>query len=232
MEKLKILLISATSFEIAPTLKYLDENFNKKNFFEYQSDRLSIFPLCTGVGLMSTAYAMGKYNKISEMSFALQAGIAGSFSPKLQLGEVVEVSSERVADIGVEEADGSFTDIFELGLSDSNQYPYHKGTLINDDPAFKSGLKKVDSLSVNRVHGTLKSIDKITTKYTAEIENMEGAAFFYACKMQHIKFVEIRAISNYVEKRNKENWDLDSSIKSLNNYLIDLLNRLEENEVY
>ena len=55
---------------------------------------------------------------------------------------------------------------------------------------------------------------------------MEGLAFYYVCYLLQKDCIEIRSISNYVEKRNKENWDIKGAIKNLNQTLFDLLESL------
>ena len=45
---------------------------------------------------------------------------------------------------------------------------------------------------------------------------MEGAAVFKVCKEMKVPCIQIRSISNKVERRNKENWDLDLAISNLN----------------
>ena len=45
---------------------------------------------------------------------------------------------------------------------------------------------------------------------------MEGAACFMVCNKFEISCMQIRSISNKVEKRNKENWDFPLAIKNLN----------------
>jgi futalosine hydrolase len=49
---------------------------------------------------------------------------------------------------------------------------------------------------------------------------MEGAAVFYVAQQEKIPALQIRAISNLVEKRNKDNWDIPLAIKNLNEWLI------------
>ena len=41
---------------------------------------------------------------------------------------------------------------------------------------------------------------------------MEGLAFYYVLKLINKPSIEIRSISNYVEKRNKNNWDIPAAI--------------------
>ena len=45
---------------------------------------------------------------------------------------------------------------------------------------------------------------------------MEGATVFKVCEEMNIPCIQIRSISNKVEKRNKENWNLDLAISNLN----------------
>ena len=49
-----------------------------------------------------------------------------------------------------------------------------------------------------------------------DIESMEGAAVFKVCEEMRVPCIQIRSISNKVERRNKENWNLDLAISNLN----------------
>jgi futalosine hydrolase len=55
---------------------------------------------------------------------------------------------------------------------------------------------------------------------------MEGAAFFYACQQVNARCIQIRAVSNYVEKRNRDNWQIGLAIKNLNTFAIDLIDAI------
>jgi futalosine hydrolase len=123
----------------------------------------------------------------------------------------VHVRSERIGDLGVEEADGRFVDLFDLGLMDPNQPPFVHGALHNADAAVHAMLPAVSGLTVQKVHGNAASIAAIREKYPeVQVESMEGAAFFYACLSAGIPFLEIRSISNYVEPRNRAAWPLSA----------------------
>lgn len=160
---------------------------------------------------------------VKEVDLAIQMGVAGSFQSDLALGTVVEVTSDRFADLGVEEADGSFTDVYEMDLCEKDGYPFEDGWLKPGKQVLKSGLKEVRSLTVNKVHGHELSIDRITKKYNADIESMEGAAFFYACRLMDVRCMQIRAISNRVEPRNRAAWELAKAIDNLNGEMIRLI---------
>ncbi len=59
---------------------------------------------------------------------------------------------------------------------------------------------------------------------------MEGAAFFYACREAQVHYVQIRAVSNYVEKRNRDAWQIGLAIKNLNTFAAELLARVAGGE--
>ena len=217
---MKLLIVSATPFEIAPLKEWLAESFESTTPDLYTKGKLSIQLLITGVGMMHTTYALTKYLATSKPDLAINAGIAGAFKRQLKLGEVVNVITERLSDVGIEEANGHFTGIHELGLIDPDQAPFQKGLLLNPQQEHASFLPCVHGLSVNTVHGFNANILKIKQQHPdVEIESMEGAAFFYTCLMEKVPFLQIRAISNYVESRNRENWRIELAIDQLGNVL-------------
>lgn len=220
----KYLIVSATSFEIAPLLAYLDTHAEKESFFSYIWNEAHITPLVTGVGAMMTSYAMATYLKIGDIDLALNVGLAGSFRTNIDKGDVVNIKSDRFGDVGVEEADGSFTDIFDLELHDKNKFPFSNGEILNERvKVMPPNIPSVKGITVNTVHGTAKSIHLIKAKYNPDTESMEGAGFMYACNMLQIKGVQIRGISNFVEVRNKSNWEIELAINNVNAYIIDYL---------
>ncbi len=217
---MRILIVSATTFEIAPLLQYLDKNAEKLSFFEYKLKENNIYPLVTGVGALNTSFGLSRYKDIEKTDVVINVGLAGAYYPSLELGDVVEVIADRFGDLGVEENDGSFTDTFELGLTNENQFAYESGWIKNTKPKFETDIKKVRGLTVNKVNGTAESIQKIKTKYAADVESMEGAGFLYACRIMDVASHQFRAISNYVEPRNRDNWQIEKAIDNLNAHLI------------
>ncbi|MEL6638950.1 MAG: futalosine hydrolase [Bacteroidota bacterium] len=221
----RILIVAATPFEIAPLQDYLREHFEQLDTQVYQKEQLQVALLVTGVGLTHTALSLGRVLQPGSTGLAINAGVAGAFHRDLELGQVVNVVTERFGDLGVEEADGRFTDLHQLGLLSPDAAPFQFGVLHNPTQE-SSFLTPVHGLSVNKVHGYPPSIAAIQQKYGSDIESMEGAAFFLACLQVGVPFLEIRAISNYVEARNRENWRLDLAIAQLNKVLIGMLEEL------
>ena len=223
---MRFLALSATGFEMAPLLHFLDEHAEKQSFFTYQWKNHTIHPLVTGVGSVNTALALARSEFLREVDFALQLGVAGAFNRELDLGTTVEVISDRFADLGVEEADGSFTDVYEMKLCPPDLFPFEKGWIRQGKRLIETGLIKTTGITVNKVHGTAASIQKIENKYKADLESMEGAAFFYACRLMDVKCIQMRAISNYVEPRNRDGWQLELAIDNLNREVINLIMNL------
>jgi futalosine hydrolase len=205
----QILLVSATRFEIQPTLDFLNQ-YSKKD--------IHVNSLITGVGMLNTGFCLGQHLATHSYHLAIQAGIAGSFRRDLPIGAVVQVSSEQYGDFGVEEADGRFTDMQEMGFIETN---YLKNNFEIENVPIAKGL------SVQKVHGFQPNIDKIIIKYNPDIETMEGIAFFHACLHHSLVFLELRGISNYVESRNRAAWNIPLAIQNVNNLVIRYLADLD-----
>lgn len=221
---MQILLVAATPFEIAPALTWLESNFSPGKEGVFEKNDLIVAPLITGPGPIATCWRLARAIAPGRPAFALNAGIAGAFDRDLDIGDVVNVTSERFGDLGAEEADGNFSDLFDLGLANADSPPFQKGKLHNPSAGQATFLPEVQGLTVSKVHGWKPSIETIRKKYPdARVESMEGAAFFYACLLTGIPFLEIRSISNYVEPRNREGWNLPLAIENLNKILTEML---------
>ena len=94
---------------------------------------------------------------------------------------------------------------------------------INESYNAINSLKKVKGITVNTIHGNDNSIEKVMQLYHPGVESMEGAAFFAGCFQTNKTFTQIRAISNYVEKRDKSKWKMSLAIKNLNDFLINFI---------
>ena len=193
---------------------------------------IQVFPLITGVGGVRTAFALARFSDMEHIDIAVNIGVAGSFNRTLTLGSVVEVKEDRFADLGVEERDGSFTDVYEMGLSQKDDYLHSDCWIKNQNNSLEGKVEQVRGITVNKVHGHEKSIERIADKYHADVESMEGAAFFYACKNMDVTSLQIRGISNYVEPRNRASWQLEKAITNVNSYLIRWIDYLASSRLH
>lgn len=182
--------------------------------------------LVTGIGTTFTTYALTKRLGAKKYDLVINAGIAGSFNPGHNIGDVVFVEKEEFSSLGIEDKDTFYT-LFDKRFMDANQFPFKNGRLENattyNNHVVKS-LKKVSAITSDRTNGKKESIDKLKQKFNADIETMEGAAFFYVCLQEEVKFMQIRAISNFVEERNQQNWNIPLAIEQLNKKLLEIIN--------
>lgn len=215
--------VAATPFEIAPLIAHLENNFEAKSEFIFTKGKLEVHFLITGIGMTATAYSLGKYLAHQPSNLLINLGIAGAYNKDLKIGEVVNIISDRFGDLGAEDADGSFLDMEALGLQKANDFPFQNSVLYNLESATNDFLPKANSLTVNKVNGHKAHIEQVKKQYSVDIESMEGAAFFYACLVEKKSFLQIRSISNYVESRNKDNWNIPLAIDKLNEVAISML---------
>ncbi|MBL7751708.1 MAG: futalosine hydrolase [Chitinophagaceae bacterium] len=216
---MQILLVASTSLEIKPFMAQIRSG----DLGTLSRHELDI--LITGVGLMSSTYAISRQIHLKRPDLVIQAGLAGSFdTSQYPIGSLVVVGKEWVADLGVKEK-GEFRDLFGLGLSRPNQFPYKKGCLINPDlKSLKEvGLPVVNGVSVNSITHSPAIAREYTTRYKPAVESMEGAALHYTCLMEGLPFIQLRAVSNKVGDRNKKNWDIPGAVDRLNKGLLYLI---------
>ncbi len=228
-----ILIVGATRKEIEPLVARLnqEQHIIPSRLTRYSFLNHSVDVLITGVGLMPTAFWLGKILSNGNYDFAINIGLAGSFSNELTLGEVVNVTEDYLIELGAEN-DAQFIPIDVLKLIESNDFPYTaqgvKSTYDFENPAL-TNIKKVNGITVNKVHGSTNSIHRDMALYHSVhgkpvvTESMEGAAFLFACIQEKVPCVQLRAISNYVEKRNMENWSLDVAIKNSCDKVIEVM---------
>ncbi len=224
---MKILIVSATAAEVQLFMQ--KHGLVDKPVQEFSSGLHTVTLLITGVGMTLTAFSMGQLLAKEKYDFAFNAGVAGSFSKNFVIGSVVNVLRDRFADLGAED-DEIFLDVFNLKLADPDEFPFRQGWIYNDSvlqSAMLNPLRHVRGITVNKVHGNERSIAGIVSHYEPDIESMEGAAFCYACAVNKIPYLQVRAISNWVEKRNRDNWNIPLAVKNLNEWLLLFLGELK-----
>ncbi len=220
---MNVLLVSATEGEIEPLYRHLRASWIASSQVVFTRGNCTVECLVAGVGMHRMSYALGKYLAIYRPDFCMNVGIAGAFPGKVDIGEVVHVTTEAMIDLGAEDSNGDLLFLDQMGLEEDISST--KG-LVNKQAQQYTFLKNVRGVTVNTVTGSATSIKKIIARWDPDVETMEGAAFFYSCLKADIPFVEIRAISNIVEPRNTGNWNVDLAIQNLNSQLIEILNFL------
>jgi len=179
---------------------------------------MSVNTLVTGIGNVATAWSLTKWISSNQLpDLVVNIGLAGSFRVNIKPGDVVMPVSDCFADSGAETADGFLT-LAEAGLEEPDRLPYSKGRIIADNNFVirASGIiKPVTAITVNTVSGTAGTIERLRVKYDPDIETMEGAAFFYVCRMSGLHFISLRGVSNMVEPRNRDKWEIRPALDNL-----------------
>jgi len=181
--------------------------------FATEMEKNGVFPngipqkydsLVTGIGILSTAISLSKTFQKRVYKNAIQIGIAGAYaSSELQLGDIVEVKSDCLV---------------EFLPWESNTF-FASGTLPNENK-FKAAkfVKGTTVLSCSNTEEIEKARGSI-----AQVESMEGAAFFATCKEYNVETVQIRAISNYATKYEKKEWKTEEALIKLREFFLPIL---------
>ena len=209
---MKTLIVSATYNEISPLISKLSFKKETNNF--YNSDNLAI--LITGIGGAFTIYNLTEHLNNYNYELIINAGIAGTFNKNICIGDIVSVKSDCFADIGIDD-NGKFLTLAEAKLI-SNELTIKFSTKNIDKE-----LPKVSAISVNTASGSKEKISMLIRKFNPDIETMEGASVAFVANKKNIPISQIRAISNYVEPRNKSNWNINLAINNLNTFLLNLI---------
>ncbi len=206
---MQILIIAATSFELQPSLEVVS-NYD-------QCDTL-----VTGVGMVATGFELGRMLHEKKYDLLINVGIGGCLDRTIEIGSVIQVVSESFVELGAEDGH-NFIPIDQLGYGRST----FTSSLLNDKELRLPFLKHGEGITVNKVHGSTESIEKIKKLHpNSLVESMEGAAVFYAADKMTIPVIEIRGISNYVERRNRATWNIPLAIMNSNKALIKTLEYL------
>jgi futalosine hydrolase len=193
---MRILVVAATASE-AETLR--GERF-----------RHDVDILVTGVGMVATAAQTSRALAQTRYNLALNFGMCGSFDRALGPGSVVHVVRDRIAELGAED-DETFVEFEALQLTGEPVF-------VNAAPpasAALGALRTVTAITVNTVHGNERSIAAVVQRFAPQVESMEGAAFMYACLINGVPFAQVRAVSNIVERRNRDAWKIGEALDSL-----------------
>ena len=211
----RILFVAATPVEAEAINKIRGNQVTREGFriagFEMSS-------LVAGVGSASTSWEIQKWiSSNNKPDLAINLGIAGSYRDEIRIGDVVMPLTDCFADAGIEDGN-NFLTLSEAGLSSGSEFPF-RGGVINAHKEYIELLgeivKPVRAITVNTATGSEATRNKLVAKFNPDIETMEGATFFYICSREKIPFLALRAVSNRVEVRNKDKWDIPLALSSL-----------------
>jgi futalosine hydrolase len=214
----RILLAAATQGEVAGIAGRLSPLWTAAGPVRtYRCGAHEVDVLVTGVGMIATAAWCSRALTSARYGLALNAGLCGSFRPQLALGDVVHVVSDGLPELGAEDGD-SFLNVHQLQLLGEDDPPFTGGRLVNVRPPRNPALEQLSAvagITVNTVHGRESTIDDVRRRLNPDVESMEGAAFMYCCLIHEVPFAQVRAVSNVVERRNRDAWRVPEALARL-----------------
>ncbi len=217
---MEILIVAATRPEIASLLTHLSHNWIASPGDVYTKGSCTVRILVSGIGMHRMSYVLGRSFAGHLPDLCINVGIAGAYPGDLAIGDVVHVTSEVIADLGAEDANGTFLTLETLGLEEdiSSQYELH-----NSQAAQYDFLRPVRAITTNTTHGSPAHIASMVQTWNPDIESMEGAAFFYCCLKADVPFLEIRGISNFVTSRDRTQWNIPLAIENLTQEILKMI---------
>lgn len=217
MAKPNILITASTHREIS----FLPDKVQKEgDLYRIEIPDCVCYLHISGIGSALTAFSLGKLFQQQRFDRAYQLGIAGSFSDKFPIGSLVKISSDVFADLYLDD-NGTPLFLHEAGFDSFNRFPFQKGILKSDEkPFLHIELPQVTAITVNTATGTAEKRDFWRKQFNPDIETMEGAAFYYACMMQLIPCMQIRAVSNMVGPRDTKSWNIPLAMQNLGDFFV------------
>ena len=213
------LIVAATAAEVTPFLAALAplEPIRPRLSRGHHAGR-EIDVVITGVGMVPTAVWVARVLAQETYDLAFNFGLCGAFAGGPECGRDEHVVSDRLSEVGAEDGK-QFLTVHELGLAGPNEFPQHEGAILNrlppDNPVL-ARLPAVRGITVNTVHGHVPSIEAVMSRCQPQVESMEGAAFLFACLVSGVPCAQVRAVSNVVERRNRDAWRIGPAIEALN----------------
>src|SRR5690606_34630523 len=128
------------------------------------------------------------------------------------------IQQDTLSEFGVEDNE-HFCSVETIGLAQSQ----FQERLFLEDMTLISTLKQVRGITVNTVHGNDASIQTIQARLGPHVESMEGAAVFHAAWAYELPCLQIRAISNFIERRDRNKWQIEHALEILNSWFSQFL---------
>jgi futalosine hydrolase len=226
---MRVLVVAATAMEVGPLVATLgppSARGPRVSGHDWNGHRVDIVE--TGVGMVATAAWCSRALSEARYDGALNFGICGSFDRTLPPGTAVHVVSDRVAELGAEDGE-QFLSLADLHLLDAEDRNFSRPVLVNEAPLANVALERlprVSAITVNTVHGRDSTIAAAVRRFNPQVESMEGAAFMYACMIHGVPFAQVRAVSNVVERRNRQAWRMAAALESLSAAALAILESL------
>ncbi|SDM53219.1 futalosine hydrolase [Fictibacillus solisalsi] len=181
-----------------------------------QDNRVDV--VLAGVGPVAAAISTMKALHANTYDLVINAGIAGGFPDRAEVGSLVIAEEIVCADLGAESPEG-FLSLDELGFGSSTRIPTESSLVLALSSALADTGLPVHTapiLTLSTVTGTQVTADRLAEfEPHAAAEAMEGYGVALAARENNLPVLEIRAISNAVGPRDRGAWKLKEALEAL-----------------
>lgn len=197
-----------------------------------------------GLGAVNTAQALTCALQGVRPAWVLQIGVGGAFpAAALAVGDLAVADTEYYGDVGVRTAAG-WQPAEALGIplvecdgvalynrfeADASWVAWAVSRLHSRAAPGGARMAVGPFLTVQECTGTAVLAAERYARWQPICENMEGAAAAHICRLYGVPLVEIRGISNVVEDRRRESWDLPGAADRAQRAALALLRRSDPN---
>ncbi len=224
-----VLLLTATAAEQAEVAGRMDDCVallrHGRGWRSGQLAGVAVRLIETGIGLVNTAQTLTSALGLGIPELVVHFGVAGAYGGSgLDIGDVGIAECEIYGELGVRTAEGwqgaeiigiptariGTDDYYNHFAADIDLVGAAQSILDRDEPwpTARPVVKAGPFITVQECSGTKALGDERAQRFSAICENMEGAASAHICAMEGVPFLEVRGISNRVEDRDRDRWDL------------------------
>ncbi|OGU14508.1 MAG: futalosine hydrolase [Geobacteraceae bacterium GWC2_53_11] len=237
-----IIIIAAVPQEVELLEKALGYSGRVKaggyEYVEGTIGNLRVVVCAGGIGKINAAAATAVMIDRYQPQLVINIGCAGAYvGSGLAVGNLVVASEEVLADDGVLVADG-WKDLRYMNLPSVDQGGMNCYNLLPlSRHASEKAMQLADyygvflmrgrSATVSTCSGTRQYGAELSQRWSALIENMEGAAVAQVCLRCGVDCLEIRGISNLVEERDLKKWDIPRAVENAQRFVLKYLEEMD-----
>ncbi|MGP1363358.1 MAG: phosphorylase family protein [Bacteroides sp.] len=224
-----LLIVSATLGELTQFLEQylsvgekerLKDLLSNPKFMGFMNLRPRVDCCITGVGVASVCMQMAQL-PLKGYSFVLGVGFVGSYAEEFAIGQVVQITEDKLADYGLWKA-GKFRSLTEINLP---TVLGGDGSFVQASTFFLANYPCVRALTFSYPTGDVLCKRERLDKYKeGMVESMESAAFSLVCSNLQIKeYLSLRVVSNYVRRREQAQWNVPLAQANLAEAILEVL---------
>lgn len=201
--------------------------------YEGKTQANDIIYVVSGMGKTNAAHAATVLIERFSPGLVILFGIGGAYpSSGLEVGDMAVAEKEVYGDEGFQKSNGFHgTEFIGIPLLKRgrkryfNEFPLDRKLRRKTLESARLVTKTASGtfVTVSTCTGTKERAFEFEKKLGAICENMEGAAVAHVCAIYGIPMIEIRGISNIVEDRDKDRWNITLAAENCQKAVMNVL---------